>query len=107
MGLYYNAKGIGAGGTSNTVELISHLTDATISSVNIANTHASNAGTVTLFMQNSPSSGSTETYKLFEGVSIPSKTSLLLDNKHILKRSFGFGLYLEIGNADTLDIIMS
>jgi hypothetical protein len=107
MGLYYNAKGIGAGGTSNTVELLAPSSSIRVSAVNIANTHASNSATITLFVQNDPSSGTTSTYKILENISVPAKTSLLLDNEHILTHAFQFGLYIEIGTSDTLDVIVS
>jgi len=107
MGLYYNAKGLGAGGTSNTIELLKPKDSSIISSINIANVHASATATVTLFIQNDPESGSTNTYKILETVNIPAKTSLLLENKNMLNHHFDFGLYAEIGNTDTIDILIS
>tara|TARA_R110000803_G_scaffold165158_3_gene228720 strand:- start:1781 stop:2104 length:324 start_codon:yes stop_codon:yes gene_type:complete len=104
MGLYHNIKGIGAGGDSNTAELISPTYENPISSLNIANVHASANATVTLFIQDNPETGITNTYKIIESVSIPPNASLQFNTADI--RPFGFGLYAEIGNSDTVDVIV-
>ena len=107
MALYHNAKGIGAGGTSNTIELLRPKDGVSLTSINIANVHASAAASVTLFIQNDPESGTTNTYKIIENIKIPAKSSLLLDNPAMINYAFEYGLYIEIGNTDTLDVVMS
>tara|TARA_R110001599_G_scaffold157812_2_gene344185 strand:- start:976 stop:1296 length:321 start_codon:yes stop_codon:yes gene_type:complete len=105
MGVYHNIKGIGAGGGSNTVELLAPTYQSPISSLNIANVHASADATLTLFIQNDPETGVTNTYKIIESVSIPASTSLQLDATSIKPRDYG--LYARVGNSDTVDVIIS
>ena len=80
-----------------------------INSIVIANTHATADATVSLFIQNNPTSGSTSTFYMLSTVAIPSDTSLLLDSNDML--SFdngpnGYGLYLTVGATDTLDVMI-
>jgi len=107
MAIYYNVKGISAGGTSNTTELTAPGSESSISTLNIANVHASANATITLFIQNDPESGATNTYNIIKEVSIPAKTSLLLDDKNIFKYKIDFGLYIEVAASDTVDVIIS
>ncbi len=107
MAVYYNVKGISAGGTSNTTELIAPSGDISVSALNVANVHASADATVTLFIQNDPESGTTNTYNIIKEVSIPAKTSLLFDNEEIFKYKIDFGLYIEVAASDTVDVIIS
>ena len=81
-----------------------------IKSILIANTHATADATVTLFIQDDPSTGSTNTFKLLSTVAIPSDTSLLLDNSSMLSfnnNAEGYGLYLTVGGSDTLDVFIN
>ena len=48
MAVYYNVKGISAGGVSNTTELVSPDGPISVSTLNVANVHASADATVTL-----------------------------------------------------------
>ena len=82
---------------------------SSIKSILIANTHATADATVSLFIQNNPTSGSTSTFYMLSTVAIPSDTSLLLDSNDML--SFdngpnGYGLYLTVGSSDTLDVMI-
>ena len=84
-----------------------------LNSIVITNTHESDDATVTLFVQNQPTSGSgvaTVTYKIISTVAIPVNTTLALDNPSMV--SFdnslnGYGLYLTVGGSDTLDVILN
>tara|TARA_R100001594_G_scaffold126881_1_gene164308 strand:+ start:887 stop:1240 length:354 start_codon:yes stop_codon:yes gene_type:complete len=84
-----------------------------LNSITITNTHATADATVTLFVQNQPTSGSgvaTVTYKILSTVAIPSDTSLILDNPSVVSfdnSSNAYGLYVTVGSSDTLDIILN
>ena len=97
-----------AGSDGVDVELLAPGDNASnIKSILIANTHATTDATVSLFIQNSPSGSALSTVYMFKTLAIPSDTSLLLDSNDML--SFdngpnGYGLYVTVGAADTLDI---
>jgi len=66
--------------------------------------------TLSLFIQNDPSSGSTSTFYLIHTLGIPQNTSLLLDDKDLLKfdnGSDGYGLYVTVGSGDTMDVFIN
>jgi len=108
MSIYYNVLGVSVtGGTSNTTELVSPTSEYRISSLTISNVHSSNDATVTLFIQNDPTSGSTKTYNIIKSIAIPAKTTLLFDNPNMLKVPTDYGLYVTVGDNDTVDIIAS
>jgi len=104
MSKFYNVTG----STGVTVELISPAKDnGGIKSILLTNVHATADATVTLFIQNDPTSGATSTYSLLSTVAIPSDTSLLLDNSSMFRFNDFYGLYITVGSSDTVDVIIS
>tara|TARA_R100000458_G_C8231831_1_gene213307 strand:- start:86 stop:415 length:330 start_codon:yes stop_codon:yes gene_type:complete len=104
---YYNITG----STGVDVELLAPGSGvSSINAIMLTNTHATADATVSLFIQDNPTSGTTETYYILSTVAIPSDTSLLLDNKNILSfnnsSTTGYGLYVTVGSSDTLDILI-
>ena len=100
------------GSTGVNIELIAPgLEIDSISSINIANTHATADATVSLFIQDDPISGTTSTFYMLSTVAIPSDTSLLLDSKSMLSfdnsTTSGYGLYSTVGSSDTLDVMIN
>ena len=99
------------GSTGVNIELIAPgLEIDSISSINIANTHATADATVSLFIQDDPTAAAASTFKIISTVAIPSDTSLLLDNSTVLSfdnSSNGYGLYLTVGSSDTLDVMIN
>ena len=95
------------GSTGITVELIAPNADVSIKSILLTNVHASNDATVTLFIQDDPTSGTTSTYNILSTVAIPSDTALLLDNSSIFRFDDFYGLYITVGSSDTVDVIIS
>tara|TARA_R100001510_G_C7498016_1_gene102893 strand:- start:72 stop:419 length:348 start_codon:yes stop_codon:yes gene_type:complete len=93
------------------ITLLNPGDDVDVKSIIIANTHASNDATVSLFIQNtSTDSSGSDTFYIFSTVAIPSDTSLVIDKTDI--PSFdngedGFGLFLTVGSSDTLDVLIS
>ena len=66
--------------------------------------------TLSLFIQDDPSSGSTSTFYLIHTLSIPQNASLLLDDKDLLKinnGSDGYGLYVTVGSGDVMDVFIN
>ena len=102
MSLFYNITG----STGVTVELISPTEDNNnIKSILLTNVHATADATVTLFIQDDPTSGATSTYNIISTIAIPSDTALLLDN--IAKLDNFYGLYITVGSSDTVDVIIN
>ena len=105
-GLYHN--GVAAGVE---IELLAPGDNAdAIKSILITNTHASADATVSLSIQDDPTSGTTSTFYILNTITIPSDSSLLLDNSSVL--SFdnggdGYGLYVTVGSTDTIDILIN
>ena len=104
MSKFYNITG----STGITVELISPTEDNTnIKSILLTNVHATADATVTLFIQDDPTSRTTSTYNILSTVAIPSDTALLLDNPSMFRFDDFYGLYITVGSSDTVDVIIS
>ena len=103
MAIYYNVTG----STGITKELISPSRSYNVSSLNVSNIHASNDATISLFIQDSPASGSTSTYYFVKNVVLPAKTSLLFNEERYFNYSDSFGLYMTVGGSDTVDVIIN
>lgn len=103
MGLYYNV----IGSDSLTTELIKPDSAFVASSVTIANVHDTVNATVSLFIQNDPVSGATNTYNIIHKVSVPPGSTLLIDDESIFSYSSGYGLYVEVTSSDTIDVIIN
>jgi hypothetical protein len=104
MSKFYNITG----STGVTVELISPIeTNVGIKSVLLTNVHITAVATVTLFIQNDPTSGTTSTYNLIHTIAIPADSSLLLDESSMFLFDEEFGLYITVGGSDTVDVIIN
>ena len=104
MSKFYNVTG----STGITVELISPTEDnGGIKSILLTNIHATADATVTLFIQDDPTSGTTSTYNLIHTIAIPADSSLLLDNSSVFRFDDFYGLYITVGSSDTVDVIIS
>ena len=104
MSKFYNVTGT----TGVTVELISPTeTNANIKSILLTNVHATADATVTLFIQDDPTSGTTSTYNLIHTIAIPADISLLLDQSSIFRFDEKYGLYITVGSSDTVDVFIN
>ena len=104
MSKYYNVTG----STGVTVELIAPTaTNAGIKSILLTNVHATADATVTLFIQDDPTSSATSTYNLIHTIAIPADSSLLLDESSVFRFDEKYGLYITVGSSDTVDVIIS
>ena len=103
MALYYNI----VGSSSVTTELISPSVNTNVGSLTVCNTHASNSASITLFIQNDPTSGTTNTYNIVKAVVLPAKTTLLFDNKDLFNYNNSYDLYITVGSSDTVDVIIN
>tara|TARA_R100001510_G_C7624196_1_gene184399 strand:+ start:266 stop:580 length:315 start_codon:yes stop_codon:yes gene_type:complete len=103
MSLYYNI----AGSSSVTTELIAPNISINVKYLTICNTHASNDASITLFIQNSPTSGTTNTYNIVKAVVLPAKTTLMFDDEELFSYSDQYGLYITVGGSDTVDVIIN
>tara|TARA_R100000458_G_C8189365_1_gene183581 strand:- start:432 stop:758 length:327 start_codon:yes stop_codon:yes gene_type:complete len=97
------------GSTGENVELIGKGNEvSSISSIVIANTHATADATVSLFIQNSPEGSASSTFYILSTVAIPADTSLLLDEKSMLSfDNSEYGLFITVGSSDTLDVMIN
>ena len=96
------------GSTGVTVELISPTEDnGNIKSILLTNVHATADATVTIFIQDDPTSGATSTYNIISTIAIPSDTSLLLDNPSMFTFEDYYGLYITVGSSDTVDVMIN
>jgi len=104
MSKFYNITG----STGVTVELIPPAEESdSIKSILLTNVHSTANATVTLFIQDDPTSGVTSTYNLIHTVAVPADSSLLLDNSFIFRFDTFYGLYITVGSSDTVDVIIS
>ena len=103
MSKFYNVTGA----TATTVELVSPAqSNFGIKSILLTNVHATADATVTLFIQDDPTSGTTSTYNLIHTIAIPADSSLLLDQPSIFRFDEKYGLYITVGSSDTVDVII-
>tara|TARA_R110000744_G_scaffold62334_1_gene128681 strand:- start:183 stop:503 length:321 start_codon:yes stop_codon:yes gene_type:complete len=103
MGLYYNVTG----STGLTTELIKPGLAYVVASLTVANVHDTSGATVSLFIQDDPDSGTTNTYNIIYKVNVPPSTTLVLDNKSMFLYGNSYGLYIEVGSSDTVDVVVS
>lgn len=103
MSLFYNI----VGSTLETNELIAPGTSVNIKSVLITNVHDTADATVTIFIQDKPVSGSSNKYNIIHTVAVPADVSLFLDNPNMFNFKSIYGLYVEVGSSDTVDIMIS
>ena len=104
MSKFYNITG----STGITVELISPTEDnSNIKSILLTNVHATADATVTVFIQDDPTSGATSTYNILSTVAIPSDTALFLDDSSMFRFDDFYGLYVTVGSSDTVDVIIN
>ena len=104
MSKFYNITG----STGITVELIGPTeTNAGIKSILLTNIHVTADATVTLFIQDDPTSGTTSTYNLIHTIAIPADSSLLLDESSMFRFDEKYGLYIQVGASDTVDVMIN
>ena len=107
MSLLYNVKGSSVSGGQAETELVAPDNVYNVKSILLANVHDSADATITLFVQDDPTSGATSTYELTHSVAIPANTSLILDNASMLKIPLDYGLYIAVGANDLVDVIIN
>lgn len=106
--LYHNITG----STGVNVELLAaNSAVGSLRSISITNVHVSATGTLDLFLQSVVQEGvalDKVTYYLVKNVSIPSGSTLLIDNIPMLSfDNSRFALNATVGSSDTLDIIIN
>ena len=104
MSKFYNITG----STGVTVELLAPAdNNRGIKSILLTNVHASTDATVTVFIQDDPTSGATSTYNIIHTIAIPADTSLLLNEPSMLRFEDKYGLYITVGSSDTVDVMVN
>jgi len=96
------------GSTGVTVELVSpSIENNNAKSILFTNVHATADATVTLFIEDQPSTGASNTFNIIHTVAIPADTSLVLENADIPIVPNGFGTYITVGSSDTVDVLIN
>jgi len=96
------------GSTGVTVELVSPSTESNnVKSILFTNVHATADATVTLFIEDQPASGASNTFNIIHTIAIPADTSLVLESTDIPKIPALFGTYITVGSSDTVDVLIN
>tara|TARA_R100000234_G_scaffold55246_1_gene33138 strand:- start:331 stop:648 length:318 start_codon:yes stop_codon:yes gene_type:complete len=104
MSKFYNITG----STGVTVELISPTDpNVSIKSILLTNVHDTDSATVTLFIQDSAVGIASSTYNLINNIVIPAGSSLLLNDSSIFRFDQKYGLYINVGSSDTVDVFIN
>jgi len=104
MSKFYNITG----STGVTVELISPTDpNVSIKSILLTNVHDTANATVTLFIQDSVVGKASSTYNLIKNIVIPAGSSLLLNESSIFRFDQKYGLYINVGSSDTVDVFIN
>ena len=104
---YHNVDG----STSTIKELISPGRNiGNVSSIVICNTNVSSSATVTLYIESNISGQSSQRFNILKSLEIISKSTLFLEGSDIPSfnnSESGYGLYIEVGGSDTLDVLIT
>ena len=103
---YHNLVGT----TARTIELLPPNSKVgSINSITISNASQTNSSTVSLFIQDDPSSSAKSTFYLFRNIVIPTGATLLLDNSSMLNfDKTTYGLYIRANATGALlDILIN
>tara|TARA_A100001515_G_scaffold94588_1_gene75732 strand:+ start:1662 stop:1985 length:324 start_codon:yes stop_codon:yes gene_type:complete len=97
-----------SGSTAVTNRLIQRGSNANnIKSILITNTHGTNNGTITLFLQDS-TGVVVKSFNILSTVLLPPDTSLLLDNQALLSFDNNiYDLFITVGSSDTVDVLIN
>ena len=99
------------GSTGVNVQLLSaNSAGSNVRSISISNTHATDAGTISIFLQDNKSTASSidNTFYLIKSVQVPVGTALLLDNANMLRYDVSkYSLNATVGSSDTFSIKIS
>ena len=96
------------GSTGVTVELLTPFAQVNnIKSMLITNVHASNDATVTVFIEDQPTSGVSNTFNIIHTIAIPADSSLVLEGADIPVIPSSFGAYITVGASDTIDVLIN
>lgn len=107
MSRLYNVKGSGVAGGQDTWELISPDDEYVAKSILIANVHDSADAVVRLFIEDDPTSGSTNRYEIIHELAIPTSSSLSFEVPLAFKVPLSYGLYAKVSSGTIVDIIIS
>lgn len=94
------------GSTGVNVQLLSaNSAGSNVRSISISNTHATNAGTISIFLQDKSRDN---TFYFIKSVQVPVGTALLLDNANMLRYDVSkYSLNASVGSSDTFTIKIS
>jgi|TARA_R110000744_G_scaffold4375_2_gene15903 hypothetical protein len=95
------------GSTGVTTELMAPFSGGGIKSMLLANIHASANATVTIFIEDQPTTGTSNKFNIITAVTIPTGSSLVLEAADIPNIPDKFGVYITVAASDTVDVIIN
>tara|TARA_R110000772_G_C13279152_1_gene436927 strand:+ start:1519 stop:1839 length:321 start_codon:yes stop_codon:yes gene_type:complete len=95
------------GSTGVTTELMAPLSNSSIKSMLLANIHASANATVTIFIEDQPATGTSNRFNIITAITIPTGSSLVLEEVDIPSIPSKFGVYITVAASDTVDVIVN
>jgi len=96
------------GSTGVTVELLAPFAQVNdIKSMLLTNVHDTVTATVTLFIEDQPTTGASNRFNIIHTIAIPADSSLVLDGTDIPTIPSDFGTYITVGSSDTVDVLIN
>ena len=95
------------GSTGVTTELMAPFSGRGLKSMLLANIHASANATVTIFIEDQPSAGVSNKFNIITAITIPTGSSLVLEEADIPRIPDKFGVYITVAASDTVDVIVN
>jgi len=106
MAKYFNLTGPGIAGGKDTHELIAPGAANNITSITI-----SPAGSLDvsfkLFIEDDPISGTSRKIIMLNDISVPYRSTLILNEASMFSFGEEFGLYIKVGSTDSIDLIIN
>ena len=106
MAKYFNLIGPGVVNGKDTYELIAPGEVNNITSITISPA-ASLDVTFTLFIEDDPISGTSRRITMLNSIAIPYRGGLILNETSMFNFGEEFGLYIKVGNTDSIDLIIN
>ena len=107
MNKYFNLKGSSVVGGKSVWELTATNEECVNIKSIIITSAATASATLSFFIQNDPSSGTTNTYYITFDLAIPANTTLLLDEPSMFRFDISYGLYVKVGSSNNVDLIIN
>ena len=106
MAKYFNLLGPGIVGGKDTYELIAPGAANNITSITIT-PGGDDPVIFKLFIEDDPISGTSRRISILNNISVPYGSGLILNETSMFGFGEEFGLYIKVGNTDSIDLIIN